>query len=195
MFRRILLVLLLILLSALVWAVRTRPHTARQPAAQEANRSAHPDAHSNRMIVPVAGVRPSELQDTFNQARSEGRRHDAIDIPAPRGTPVLAAVDGAIRKLFLSKQGGITIYEFDPEETYCYYYAHLDRYADGLREGKTVRQGETIGYVGTTGNAPPDSPHLHFAITVLGVDRKWWGGEAINPYPLLVRQEPPPAQP
>jgi murein DD-endopeptidase MepM/ murein hydrolase activator NlpD len=136
------------------------------------------------LLIPVAGVSAGQLTDTFTQARSGGRSHDAIDILAPRGTPVLAAVDGTIRKLFLSRAGGITIYEFDAPQRRVYYYAHLDRYAD-VREGMPVRRGQVIGYVGTTGNAPASTPHLHFAIEDLPVTKEWWKGSAINPYPLL----------
>jgi len=106
---------------------------------------------------------------------------------APRGTPVLAVSDGQIKKLFVSKPGGLTIYQYDSNERYCYYYAHLDRYADGLKEGMRVRQGDLIGYVGSTGNADPNAPHLHFAILELGPAKEWWRDTLpINPYPLLI---------
>ena len=104
---------------------------------------------------------------------------------APRNTPVLAVEDGKIARLFLSAAGGITIYQFDPTSTYCYYYAHLERYANGLEEGDTVKRGEVLGYVGTTGNAPRDTPHLHFAIFKLGEEKKWWQGTPIDPYSVL----------
>jgi murein DD-endopeptidase MepM/ murein hydrolase activator NlpD len=134
-----------------------------------------------RLLLPVSGVDAKGLRDTFADARS-GHRHDAMDIPAPRGTPVLAADDGIVRKLFTSRYGGITVYQFDPTERYCYYYAHLDRYAEGLSEGALVRQGQRIGYVGTSGNAPRQTPHLHFAIFKLGPEKRWWEGVAINPF-------------
>jgi len=134
--------------------------------------------------MPVLGVQPSELKSTFDQARA-GHIHHALDILAPRGTPVVAAVDGTIRKLFNSGAGGITIYQFDGDETFVYYYAHLDRYALGIREGIRVKRGEVIGYVGTTGNAPEGTPHLHFAIARLPEGKEWWKGEAIDPYPIL----------
>ena len=137
------------------------------------------------IIVPVEGVRLSQLRDNYDDARSGGRTHHALDIMAPRGTPVLAAVDGTIRKLFTSRAGGLTIYEFDRAEQKVYYYAHLDRYADGLSEGDTVARGTVIGYVGTTGNAPPQSPHLHFAIQLLPPTKEWWKGTAIDPFPIL----------
>ena len=102
-------------------------------------------------------------------------------IPAP----VRAVEDGRIAKLFTSEAGGLTIYHFDPSETFAYYYAHLDRYAAGLEEGQRVRRGQVIGYVGSTGNASEDAPHLHFAIFRLTPERQWWKGEPINPYPIL----------
>jgi peptidoglycan LD-endopeptidase LytH len=136
------------------------------------------------MIIPVAGVDRSAMHDMFNDVRGD-RRHEAIDIMAARGTPVLAADDGAVKKLFTSVAGGLTIYEFDPDERFCYYYAHLDRYADGLHEGQLLHRGDVLGYVGTTGNAPENAPHLHFALIRLDASRQWWKGTYVNPYPLL----------
>lgn len=142
--------------------------------------------HSSQgLVIPVAGVLATQLRDTFTESRSEGRVHEAIDIASPTGTPVYAVNDGRIVKLFDSKPGGLTIYHFDPSETYAYYYAHLDRYAPGLVEGKQVAKGEVIGYVGSTGNANPAAPHLHFAIFELGPEKNWWQGSAVNPYPWL----------
>jgi peptidoglycan LD-endopeptidase LytH len=141
----------------------------------------------DRMMIPVAGIRADQLRDTFDDARV-GHRHDALDIMAARGTPVLAAVDGTIRKLFTSRAGGLTIYEFDRAGTMSYYYAHLDRYAARLREGDDVKRGDVIGYVGSTGNAPAHAPHLHFAITILPPTKEWWKGEAIDPYPILMQR-------
>ncbi len=140
---------------------------------------------STSLLIPVQGIAVSQLQDTFADARGEGRVHDAIDIMAPAGTPVLAVADGHVEKLFESKQGGLTVYQFDPSGAYAYYYAHLQGYAPGLVEKKALKRGETIGYVGSTGNANPAAPHLHFAVFVLGPEKRWWKGEAINPYPLL----------
>jgi len=134
--------------------------------------------------VPVDNVDRDDLQDTFTDARGS-RVHEALDILAPRGTHVIAVEDGRIEKLFTSKAGGLTIYEFDPTRTFAYYYAHLDRYADGLVEGQTVKRGDVLGYVGSTGNASPSAPHLHFAIFRLGPEKQWWKGEPINPYPIL----------
>lgn len=143
-------------------------------------------APSSTLLLPVAGIKPAQLSDTFNDARAGGARiHDALDIMAPRGTPVLAAVDGKVEKLFTSDAGGLTVYQFDPTGTYCYYYAHLDAYAPGLREGQVLKRGDVIGTVGSTGNANPDGPHLHFAIFLLGPEKKWHEGTPVNPYPLL----------
>jgi murein DD-endopeptidase MepM/ murein hydrolase activator NlpD len=138
------------------------------------------------LLIPVQGVDAGDLRDTFADKRGAGRMHEALDIMAPRHTPVLAVEDGTIAKLYDSEGGGgITIYQFDPSNQYAYYYAHLDRYASGLREGQSVRRGQTIGYVGSTGNASANAPHLHFGIFRLGPDRRWWRGDPINPYPIL----------
>ena len=138
------------------------------------------------LLVPVQGIGRQQLHDTFGDARGGGTRpHEALDIMAPRNTPVLAVEDGKIAKLFTSDQGGLTIYQFDPAETYAYYYAHLDRYTDGLAEGQRVRKGQVIGYVGSTGNASPEGPHLHFAIFRLTPEKKWWQGDPLNPFEVL----------
>jgi murein DD-endopeptidase MepM/ murein hydrolase activator NlpD len=139
------------------------------------------------LIVPVAGVRVDQLRDTFADARSEGRVHDAIDIAAPRSTPVLAAADGAIVKLFPSERGGTTIYQLSADSKYIYYYAHLERYADGLAVGHFAKQGETIAYVGDTGNAGTGNYHLHFSVAMVSDPKRYWEGTNINPYPLLRR--------
>jgi len=138
-----------------------------------------------KLIIPVVGVRPEQLQDTFSDARSEGRVHDAIDIAAAAGTPVVAAADGEIVRLFQSERGGTTIYQLSPDKKLVYYYAHLQRYADGLSEGKFVHQGEVIAYVGDTGNAGAGNYHLHFSISVIADPKRYWEGTNINPYPLL----------
>ena len=139
------------------------------------------------IAVPVAGVKAAQLSDTFTQARAGGARaHDAIDIMAPRGTPVMAAASGRVEKLFNSQGGGgLSVYIRSPDGRWVYYYAHLDRYAPGLREGQGVNRGTAIGTVGSTGNASPDGPHLHFAIHRMARGEKWHQGSAINPYPLL----------
>lgn len=143
------------------------------------------DLQQRNLILPVQGIRPQQLQNTFEDARDGRRVHEAIDIIAPRNTPVLAVEDGKIAKLFTSKQGGLTLYQFDPTEKYAYYYAHLESYADGVKEGAMLRRGQVVGYVGTSGNAAPDNPHLHFAIFRLTPEKRWWDGTPINPFPVL----------
>ena len=139
------------------------------------------------LAVPVAGVRPEQLSDTYTQSRAGGARaHNAIDIMAPRGTPVVAAAPGTVEKLYLSDGGGgITAYVRSPDRQWIYYYAHLDAYAPGLREGQQLRRGDPIGTVGFTGNANPAGPHLHFAVHRMGEGEDWHEGTAVNPYPLL----------
>jgi murein DD-endopeptidase MepM/ murein hydrolase activator NlpD len=135
------------------------------------------------LLFPVAPFDRRTLQDTFGDARG-ATRHEAIDIPAPRGTPVAAVAEGPVAKLFNSVRGGLTVYQFDRDQVYCYYYAHLDRYADGLAEGQLLKRGDLVGYVGTSGNAPRDTPHLHFAIFKLGEEKRWWEGVPVNPFPV-----------
>jgi murein DD-endopeptidase MepM/ murein hydrolase activator NlpD len=136
--------------------------------------------------LSIEGLKASDLRDNFEEIHN-GHRHEAIDIIKPTGTPVHAVVDGTILKLFLSEAGGNTIYEFDEPSNYCYYYAHLDHYADGLHDEMHVSQGTLIGYVGSTGNASPSAPHLHFAIYRLAPDKRWWNGTPVNPYPMFIR--------
>lgn len=145
------------------------------------------DLRSRGLTIPVKDVPASALMSSFNDARS-GHRHEAIDILALRGTEVLAVEDGTVAKLFTSDAGGLTVYQFDPSAKYAYYYAHLDSYASGVKEGDEVKRGDVIGYVGTTGNAPKDTPHLHFAIAKLGPDHRWWEGTALDPF--LVWRDP-----
>ena len=139
------------------------------------------------LALPVQGIQAKQLTDTFTQARAGGARiHDAIDIMAPEGTPVLAATNGTVEKLFFSEGGGgITAYIRSPDQHWTYYYAHLQGYAPGLAEGQQVKQGQFIGRVGHTGNASAEGPHLHFAINQMRPGEKWWQGTPINPYPLL----------
>ena len=170
-----------------------QPNVEPRPVAPPEGTTTVTDADLNyiaarNLLIPVAGVPASRLRDTFTQARSEGRQHDAIDIMAPQGTPVLATTDGLVLKLFQSDRGGVTLYELDPSGRYVYYYAHLMRYEDGITEGKQLRRGDVIAYVGDTGNAGAGNFHLHFAISKLTSPHKWSGGDPINPYPLLVRQ-------
>ena len=138
---------------------------------------------ARQLLLPVQGYDLRQLRDNFAEKRG-GRVHEAIDMAAARGTPVLAVDDGVVKKLFTSAAGGLTVYEFDGDASFAYYYAHLDRYAEGLHEGQAVRKGDRLGYVGTSGNAPPNTPHLHFTIFKLLPSKHWWEGTPINPYPL-----------
>ena len=156
-----------------------------EPAMTVMTANTTEELRSRALTLPVHGIKKEELRDTFNELRGGSRRHEAIDILAPRNTPVFAVEDGEIAKLFLSEAGGITAYQFDPTGKFVYYYAHLERYADGLKEGDKVKRGQVIGYVGTTGNAPRDTPHLHFAIFQLTDDKRWWQGTPIDPYSVL----------
>lgn len=139
------------------------------------------------LAIPVDGVRPADLVDTYTQSRAGGARaHNAIDIMAPRGRPVVAAGPGVVEKLFYSRGGGgITAYVRSPDGQWMHYYAHLDAYAPGLREGQRINRGDPIGTVGYSGNADPSGPHLHFAINRMAPGEKWYEGTPVNPYPLL----------
>lgn len=180
---------LLLLLATMLMAQRelVAPHATAERATLARHRGVLPP--QGGLIIPVQGVVVTQLVDTWGQARAEGRTHEGIDILAPQGTPVLAAVDGRIVKFFDSVRGGTTIYEFDREERFVYYYAHLSARAASLSEGEAVLQGQVIGYVGMTGNAPV--PHLHFEIERLGAERHWWRATALNPYPLLRAHQAP----
>jgi len=151
------------------------------PAARE---SVATSGRSGKLRLPIEGVEVDTLKGGFAEART-GHPHEAVDILAPRNTAVHAVEDGTIAKLFVSKAGGNTIYQFDDTGRFAYYYAHLERYETGLQEGERIKQGQVIGYVGTSGNAPPNTPHLHFAVFELGPERQWWKGKAIDPYPLF----------
>jgi murein DD-endopeptidase MepM/ murein hydrolase activator NlpD len=163
--------------------------------AQEDSAIPEPDAsdyerlRARDLLFPLEIADHSALRDTFAEARGD-LRHEALDILAPRGTAVVAVEEGLVQKLFTSVRGGLTVYEFDPGSEYCYYYAHLDRYAEGLVEGARVRRGQRLGYVGTSGNAPPNTPHLHFAIFKLGPEKRWWQGTPLNPYALWADAAP-----
>lgn len=149
------------------------------------NSLAQPAAIPGKLIIPVVGVKPEQLVDTFSASRSAGRVHEAIDIIAPAGTPVIAAADGKILKFHDSVPGGITIYQLSSDAKFIYYYGHLQRRADELKEGDFVRQGSTIGFVGDTGNSGAGNYHLHFAISIPTDPKRFWEGTNINPYPLL----------
>jgi murein DD-endopeptidase MepM/ murein hydrolase activator NlpD len=137
------------------------------------------------LALPVVGIKPDQLVDTYDAARGAGRRHDAIDIMASEGAPVIAAADGTIEKLFNSVRGGLTIYERSPDQKWIYYYAHLSAYAPDLHEGQQVKRGQVIAKVGHTGDASAAGPHLHFAVNQMAAGEHWWNGNPINPYPLL----------
>jgi murein DD-endopeptidase MepM/ murein hydrolase activator NlpD len=159
-----------------------RPSTASAVASPAA---ALPAMQPGKLMVPVEGMALAGIKDNFDQPRGAERHHEALDIMAPKGTKVIAAADGKVVKLFTSKPGGLTVYQFDPTEKYAYYYAHLDHYAEGLKEGADIKRGDLIGYVGATGNADPNAPHLHFAVFELTPEKQWWKGTPVNPYPLL----------
>jgi murein DD-endopeptidase MepM/ murein hydrolase activator NlpD len=143
-------------------------------------------AHLKGMLFPVAGAKDSvRLDDSFDAPRDGGRRHNAIDIMAPRGTPIIAVSDGRILRLSKSVKGGLTLYATDLEDQFVYYYAHLDKYNPKVYSGKPLMRGDTLGYVGTTGNSPPNLPHLHFQVMRMGPNGQYWNGTPINPYPLL----------
>jgi peptidoglycan LD-endopeptidase LytH len=141
------------------------------------------------LIVPVRGVEASALYDTYDEQRGGGTRvHEALDIPAPRGTPVLSATGGRVLKLFNSEAGGKMVYAADSSERFILMYAHLDSYANGLAEGQPLHRGQVIGAVGTTGNAPPTVPHLHCALARSNDVKQWWKGSPVNPFPLLAEK-------
>jgi murein DD-endopeptidase MepM/ murein hydrolase activator NlpD len=143
---------------------------------------------ARHLRLPIDDSKFERLKGMFDQPRGgDSRKHEAVDILAPKNTAVHAVEGGTIAKLFYSRAGGNTVYEFDPDHRYCYYYAHLDHYAAGLETGQHVSQGDIIGYVGTTGNAPPDTPHLHFAIFALDANGHWWQGRALDPYLVFER--------
>lgn len=176
--------------------VRTepRPETETRPAPSTPGTSSSPNEPvapeaalaARGLIIPVEGVDPSRVRDSYTAARG-GRTHDAVDIMAAKGTPVIAADAGTILRLRQNEAGGITIYQLDPDERFVYYYAHLDRYEKGLVEGMTIRQGDVLGFVGTTGNAPKDTPHLHFQVMIYRGRGQYWGGDPINPHPYMTR--------
>jgi murein DD-endopeptidase MepM/ murein hydrolase activator NlpD len=167
---------------------RTQPTALPGPLSTQTTPA--PTGQADRLAVgpqlamPVANIDPGRLESTFTQRRN-GHAHEALDIMAPRGTPVLAVAEGSVAKLFTSKQGGLTVYQFDDSQTWCYYYGHLDHYAPGLKEGHLLRKGEVLGFVGSTGDASPEAPHLHFAVFQLGPEKHWWQGRAVDPLPLL----------
>jgi murein DD-endopeptidase MepM/ murein hydrolase activator NlpD len=160
-------------------------YLSRQTGGIAPSGAAGVDSTNAKLMIPVEGIKAEQLSDTFGQPRGKERQHEAMDIMAAKGSKVVAVADGKIVKLFNSKPGGLTVYQFDPTEKYAYYYAHLDKYADGIKEGQQIKQGDVIGYVGNTGNADPKTPHLHFAVFELTPQKEWWKGKAINPLPMM----------
>lgn len=183
---------------ALVWKLRETPQGPERPQAEVSLPApVAPDAvpslradpveelRARRLEMPLQDSPRDRLRASFDDRRDGTRNHEAIDIMAPRNTPVVAVEDGTIAKLFYSAGGGITLYQFDPSSQYVYYYAHLERYADGLKEGARISRKQVIGYVGTSGNAPKDAPHLHFAIFKTSNPKQWWQGTPLDPYRVL----------
>ena len=161
------------------------PQTFPMPALDDSGAMKAVAAALPKLMVPVDGIKLAALSDNFDQPRGKERHHEALDIMAPKGTKVFAVADGKIAKLFNSKPGGLTVYQFDPTDKYAYYYAHLDKYAEGLAEGASIKRGDLIGYVGVTGNSDPAAPHLHFAVVELTPEKQWWKGTPLNPFPML----------
>ena len=161
--------------------------TAASPALESRASESDVAVLMRELAIPVAGVAKSALHDTYAELRGGTRPHEALDIPAPRGTAVVSAASGRVLKLFNSKPGGLMVYAVDSSERFILKYGHLDAYAPGLADGQSLRQGQPIGVVGATGNAASGTPHLHFAIARAEDLTQWWQGVAVNPYPLLVR--------
>ena len=181
--------LLIFILGAIAFALMLGP-SSRAPVApptpQPTQTAAASAPAGAGLAIPVAGVKPEQLTDTWGQSRGNGtREHHAIDIMAPRGTPVVAAAPGRIEKIFESHDGGHTVYIRSPDGSTVYYYAHLDAYRPGLTEGQQVGTGDVIATVGSTGDASPEAPHLHFEIKHMAPGEGWWQGQEVNPYPLL----------
>jgi peptidoglycan LD-endopeptidase LytH len=164
-------------------AAAPAPSSRVNAAVATTGHSAHPS-----LRVPIDGSRVDAWKGGFSERRGSGSRgHEAVDILSPRNTPVHAVESGTIAKIFESKQGGHTVYQYSADGRLVYYYAHLERYAGGLREGQAVAQGEVIGYVGTSGNAPPNTPHLHFAVFAIDADKRWWLGRPLDPYLVFTK--------
>jgi uncharacterized membrane protein len=177
-------------------AARGAPPTSRAAAGEVAapGRVATPlapgvalDVLAGELTMPLAGIDPMKLHSSFNDLRAGTRRHEALDIMAPRRTPVLSAASGRVLKLFTSRDGGLMVYAADSAEQFILMYAHLDAYAPELRDGLALSRGQLIGYVGSTGNASPNAPHLHFAIAQNPGVAQWWKGTPVDPLPLLQR--------
>jgi murein DD-endopeptidase MepM/ murein hydrolase activator NlpD len=163
----------------------------------EQARHAVAELRARHLLLPIQGFNPESIKGSFYEKRGT-EMHEAADMLAPRNTPVIAVEDGTIAKLWMSKAGGITIYQFDASQRYVYYYAHLESYAPNLKDGDIVKRGQIIGFVGTSGNAPPNTPHLHFSISVVTEPGRWWSGAQIDPYEVFTnngRSEPTPPRP
>jgi murein DD-endopeptidase MepM/ murein hydrolase activator NlpD len=168
------------------------PSSGAAPIAPSIGANPIAELRDRNLRLPLEHVDVETMKGGFEQGRDRGQRpHEAVDLMAPRNTPIRAVEDGTIAKLFLSKAGGLTIYQYDPTQRFCYYYAHLEKYADGLQEGQAVHAGDLLGYVGSSGNASPDAPHLHFAIFKLTDDHHWWQGTALDPYAVFAQGPPP----
>jgi murein DD-endopeptidase MepM/ murein hydrolase activator NlpD len=165
--------------------VRAANDTAGAAALPRIGGNPIDDLRRRQLLIPVEGYDRGTLRSSFSEPRGSGRVHEAMDLLAPRHTPVLAVEDGRVARLFTSQAGGLTIYQFDPTTSFAYYYAHLERYAPGLQDGSPLRRGQVIGYVGTSGNAPEDTPHLHFAIFRLTAEQQWWNGVPLDPFEVL----------
>ena len=177
--------------SAAVLGLVVAAVMAVTPAMVSAGASGDEDSlRALALTMPVAGVEPSSLRDNYLEGRA-GHPHAALDIAAARGTPVRAVADGRLVKLFTSRAGGLTVYQLDTQQRFFFYYAHLDHYAAGLHEGMALHRCDLIGYVGTTGNALPDAPHLHFAVFVADPQKRWWQGTAINPFAAFAASASP----
>ncbi|HZG08531.1 MAG TPA: M23 family metallopeptidase [Allosphingosinicella sp.] len=179
-------------LTSAFWLVAfNRGSVGSAPVPQQTEPQAAPEAAEleigpSGLAIPVAGIKPEALANTYKAARSGGRVHNAIDIMAPHGTPVIASAPGVVEKLYFSQGGGgISVYVRSPDKQWVFYYAHLDAYQPGLKEGQPVKQGDVLGTVGSTGNASPSGPHLHFAVNKMAPGEDWHDGTPINPYPLL----------
>lgn len=195
---RLLTIVVTATLTSAAWIVvgstyvdRTRePHSSPAPATAPRVAAASPSLADGPLLIPVAGVAASQLSDTFDDMRGGERVHEALDIAAPAGTPVIAAAGGRVEKLFRSDAGGNTIYVRSPDGRTLFYYAHLQAYASGLKEGEPIERGRRLGTVGSTGNADPAAPHLHFAVMRTAADAEWWEpATAVNPYPLLATEQ------
>jgi peptidoglycan LD-endopeptidase LytH len=165
---------------------RVAPEPAPAPPVAVLSEELAGILRGDSLMVPIDGIEPARVRDTFLAPRGD-RVHSALDIMAARGTPVIASVPGRVFKIRSNPSGGLTIYALDRSERFVYYYAHLDAYREGLSEGERLETGALLGYVGTTGNAPPGAPHLHFQILTYAGDGRWWEGTPVNPFPFLVR--------